>query len=45
MRDRCHDGSRALPCETPVPSWERADLAVDVLPQGDPALDPGAAAV
>jgi hypothetical protein len=29
-------------CETPVPSWKRADWAVDVLPDGDPALDPNA---
>ena len=27
-------------CETPVPSWKRSDWAVDVLPEGDPALDP-----
>ena len=26
-------------CETPVP-WKREDWAVDVLPEGDPALDP-----
>ena len=27
---------------TPVPSWKRSDWAVDVLPAGDPALDPDA---
>lgn len=27
---------------TPVPSWKRSDWAVDVLPEGDPALDPEA---
>lgn len=27
---------------TPVPSWKRSDWAVDVLPEGDPALDPDA---
>ena len=27
---------------TPVPSWKREDWAVDVLPAGDPALDPDA---
>jgi uncharacterized protein len=32
-------------CETPVPSWKRADWAVDVLPEGDPALDPDAPVV
>lgn len=32
-------------CETPVPSWKRADWAVDVLPEGDPALDPEATVV
>jgi predicted pyridoxine 5'-phosphate oxidase superfamily flavin-nucleotide-binding protein len=32
-------------CETPVPSWKRADWAVDVLPEGDPALDPDATVV
>lgn len=25
---------------TPVPDWKRSDWAVDVLPAGDPALDP-----
>jgi hypothetical protein len=29
-------------CETPVPSWKRSSWAVDVLPAGDPALDPDA---
>jgi len=29
-------------CETPVPGWKRADWAIDVLPDGDPALDPDA---
>jgi predicted pyridoxine 5'-phosphate oxidase superfamily flavin-nucleotide-binding protein len=29
-------------CETPVPSWKRSDWAFDVLPEGDPALDPDA---
>lgn len=28
--------------ETPVPAWKRADWAADVLPEGDPALDPDA---
>jgi hypothetical protein len=32
-------------CETPVPSWKRAGWAVDVLPEGDPALDPNATVV
>jgi hypothetical protein len=32
-------------CATPVPSWKRADWAVDVLPEGDPALDPDATVV
>ena len=32
-------------CETPVPSWKREDWAVDVLPDGDPALDPNATVV
>jgi predicted pyridoxine 5'-phosphate oxidase superfamily flavin-nucleotide-binding protein len=35
--------SRFVPragCETPVPSWKRADWAVDALPAGDPANDP-----
>ena len=28
-------------CETtPVPGWKRTDWAIDVLPAGDPALDP-----
>lgn len=31
--------------ETPVPSWKRSDWAVDVLPEGDPALDPDATVV
>lgn len=30
---------------TPVPSWKRSDWAVDVLPEGDPALDPDAPVV
>jgi predicted pyridoxine 5'-phosphate oxidase superfamily flavin-nucleotide-binding protein len=29
-------------CETPVPSWKRSSWAIDVLPEGDPALDPDA---
>ena len=29
-------------CATPVPAWKRNDWAVDVLPAGDPALDPDA---
>jgi uncharacterized protein len=32
-------------CETPAPSWKRLDWAVDVLPEGDPALDPNATVV
>lgn len=27
---------------TPVPSWKKSDWAFDVLPEGDPALDPQA---
>jgi uncharacterized protein len=30
---------------TPVPGWKRAEWAVDVLPEGDPALDPDAPVV
>jgi uncharacterized protein len=36
--------SRFVPkteCETPVPQWKRSDWAHDVLPEGDPASDPG----
>lgn len=36
--------SRFVPkteCETPVPQWKRSDWAHDVLPDGDPASDPG----
>jgi uncharacterized protein len=36
--------SRFVPradCQTPVPTWKRADWAVDALPVGDPAIDPG----
>jgi predicted pyridoxine 5'-phosphate oxidase superfamily flavin-nucleotide-binding protein len=29
-------------CATPVPAWKRNDWAADVLPAGDPALDPDA---
>lgn len=29
-------------CATPVPAWKRNDWAEDVLPAGDPALDPDA---
>lgn len=32
-------------CETPVPTWKRSDWAIDVLPAGDPALDPNARVV
>ena len=35
--------SRFVPregCETPVPIWKSREWAVDVLPEGDPALDP-----
>jgi uncharacterized protein len=35
--------SRFVPradCETPVPTWKRADWARDALPAGDPARDP-----
>jgi len=32
-------------CETPVPSWKRSSWAIDVLPEGDPALDPDATVV
>jgi predicted pyridoxine 5'-phosphate oxidase superfamily flavin-nucleotide-binding protein len=28
-------------CPTPVPEWKRSDWAIDVLPEGDPARDPG----
>ncbi len=34
------DGQR-----TPVPAWKRSDWAADVLPEGDPALDPKAPVV
>ena len=37
--------SRFVPkeeCLTPVPRWKRADWSHDVLPEGDPAADPGA---
>jgi hypothetical protein len=27
--------------ETPIPGWKRMDWAKDVLPQNDPARDPG----
>jgi hypothetical protein len=30
---------------TPVPSWKKTDWASDVLPDGDPALDPDAPVV
>jgi uncharacterized protein len=30
---------------TPVPGWKRSDWAFDVLPEGDPALDPDAPVV
>jgi predicted pyridoxine 5'-phosphate oxidase superfamily flavin-nucleotide-binding protein len=36
--------SRFVPredCLTPVPEWKRSDWAVDALPAGDPARDPG----
>jgi uncharacterized protein len=36
--------SRFVPkseCETPVPQWKHNDWANDVLPEGDPANDPG----
>jgi predicted pyridoxine 5'-phosphate oxidase superfamily flavin-nucleotide-binding protein len=36
--------SRFVPkeaCVTPVPSWKRSHWAADVLPDGDPARDPG----
>ncbi len=36
--------SRFVPrgdCLTPVPEWKRSDWAVDVLPEQDPARDPG----
>ena len=42
------EGSVFVPradCETPVPSWKRSDWAFDVLPEGDPALDPDATVV
>ena len=35
--------SRFVPrsdCATPVPSWKRAEWAVDVVPEGDPSRDP-----
>jgi uncharacterized protein len=32
-------------CETPVPNWKRSDWASDVLPAGDPALDPDATVI
>jgi uncharacterized protein len=36
--------SRFVPkteCETPVPQWKRSEWAQDVLPEDDPAHDPG----
>jgi uncharacterized protein len=36
--------SRFVPkteCETPVPQWKQSEWAHDVLPEGDPASDPG----
>jgi predicted pyridoxine 5'-phosphate oxidase superfamily flavin-nucleotide-binding protein len=36
--------SRFVPrsgCETPVPSWKRAEWAADAVPAADPARDPG----
>ena len=33
--------SRSEDCLTPVPEWKRSDWAVDALPAGDPARDPG----
>ena len=36
--------SRFVPktdCETPVPQWKRSEWAHDVLPEDDPAADPG----
>jgi predicted pyridoxine 5'-phosphate oxidase superfamily flavin-nucleotide-binding protein len=42
------EGSVFVPradCETPVPSWKRAEWAFDVLPENDPALDPDATVV
>jgi predicted pyridoxine 5'-phosphate oxidase superfamily flavin-nucleotide-binding protein len=36
--------SRFVPrdgCVTPVPEWKRSDWAIDALPEGDPARDPG----
>jgi predicted pyridoxine 5'-phosphate oxidase superfamily flavin-nucleotide-binding protein len=36
--------SRFVPkagCETPAPQWKRSEWAHDVLPDGDPANDPG----
>ena len=40
-------GRRAWQAERqlPVPSWKRSSWAVDVLPEGDPALDPDATVV
>ena len=35
--------SRFVPkseCETPVPKWKQSEWAHDVLPEGDPAVDP-----
>lgn len=32
-------------CQTPVPSWKHSDWAIDVLPENDPALDPGATVI
>ncbi len=29
-------------CDVPVPGWKKSDWAIDVLPEGDPALDPSA---
>lgn len=41
---RLHRRSAFVPrasATTPVPDWKRSDWAIDVLPAGDPARDPG----
>ena len=44
-RYRLVERSRFVPngaCPTPVPAWKTREWARDVLPAGDPAVDPGA---
>jgi predicted pyridoxine 5'-phosphate oxidase superfamily flavin-nucleotide-binding protein len=44
-RYRLVERSRFVPkeaCPTPVPAWKTREWARDVLPEGDPAMEPGA---